>query len=119
MGELQLPDTPLYITLAILTAVAAIISSHVREGKSVASKWLRNVPAWAVVVGSNVCLLQIAVSILMENQWEALSNVATINLIAHMVTLLTLLIFPPLWYVSVVIHRETPTGMPNPPSAQQ
>lgn len=119
MGELQLADTPLYITLAILTAIAAIISSDVREGKSVASKMVRNVPAFVVVVGSMVCILQIAVCILMDNKWEALSKAAAIHMIVHMVTLLMIFVFAPLWYRSVVIHRETPAGMPNPPSAKQ
>ena len=118
MDEWQLADTPLYITLAILIAIAAIISSDVREGKSVASKMVRNVPAFAIVVGSMVCILQIVVCILMENKWEALSAAAAVNLIVHMVTLLMIFFFAPLWYRSVVIHRETPAGMPNPPSAE-
>ena len=116
MEELKLADTALYITLAIVIAVMAIVSSDIREAKSLVLRRGMNVPAFVAVVATWVCIAQILASVLAANEWAALSDYGRAHLIGHLGVLLLLLIFAPLWYVSILLHRETPSGMPSPPS---
>ena len=104
--DLQLAATPLYVTVALLTAVAAIISSDIRDGKSLDLKPRRNLPALALLMAALINISHIVLAVLVKNDWNKLSGWGYADLILHTLVLLFLLAVACLWYRSIVTFEK-------------
>ena len=113
--DLQLADTPLYITVAIFVAIAAIVSADIRNPENLLPKRGVNWMALLLLVGVSICISQINVSMLFKNNYEQMSRLAVFNYITHSTVLAILFVLTCLWYRLVAIHKETPAGMPTNP----
>ena len=113
--DLQLADTPLYITVAIFVAIAAIVSADIRNPESLLPKPGVNRMALLLLVGVFICVSQINVLMLFRNNYEQMSKLAVFNYITHSTVLVILFLLTCLWYRLIAIHKETPAGMPTNP----
>ena len=113
--DLQMAATPLYVTVAILMAIAAIISTEIRARESLLAKRGVNAVAVSLLAAAWISILQIGVAMLFKNNYEAMSKLAVFDLVAHTLVLVILLVIVCLWYRAIALYKETPAGMPTNP----
>ena len=116
---LQLPAVQYYITVAILVAVAAIVTTYTRENDNLRLPRPHvNRAALAILLAAGLGLVQIILSIIVQNDYTDLSAAAAFDYVAHslILTLLLLLLF--LWYWMLAIYKETAAAQPTNPAAE-
>ena len=113
---LQMADTQFYVMIAILTAVAAIVSAEVRRPGSLrpASLFMKRT-AWLLLLAVWASIAQILLVMIVQNSHQLMTNVAVFNFWTHTVSLVILAVLVTVWHSSIAGHRETDAGLPPPP----
>lgn len=112
---LLLPEAPLYVVVALVVAVTAMIAADVRDkGRLLPNRGV-NIMAIAMFVGSWTSVAHIIVAMVGRNDLDALPTGAVVGMIAHGLVLVLLLNVVTIWYWAVAIYKETPAGMPANP----
>ncbi len=118
-AALALPATPLYVVVAILVAVAAMTTADVRDKARLLPNSGVNAMAVTLLAGSWIAVWHIILAMVGGNDFYTLSAEAVLEMIAHCLVLVLLLIVVSIWYWAVAIYKETPAGMPTNPAASQ
>jgi len=114
--DFQMADTQFYVTIGILTAVAAIVSSEVRDSGSQRSVGkATNAAALLLLAGVWTNALQIWLVMAHQSNYESMSKWDVVHFVAHSLSLAIMATLVCLWYMSIATHRETPEGMPTEP----
>lgn len=114
--DLQLAATQFYVTIGVLTAVAAIVSAEVRQAQSLRpASTAMNGTALLLLAGMWICISQIMLMMVFQNSYELMSALAVFHFLAHSVSLVIMATLVVAWYRSIAQHRETDAGMPTPP----
>ena len=114
---LQLPPTQFYVTVAILVAVAAIVTTYTRENDNLRLPRPHvNRAALAILVATALGLVQLILSIIVQNDYTDLSAAAAFDYIVHSLILILLLFLLFLWYWMLAIYKETPAAQPANPA---
>ena len=116
---LELADTPLYIVVAILVAIAAITTGELRDDGSPLPKRTARVMSMILMIGAEVSIFHIIVSMLSKNDFAAMSCLAVVEFTLHALALFILLILVLMWYWAVGIYKETSAGLPKDPAAEE
>lgn len=116
-ATLLLPEAPLYVVVALVVAVTAMIAADVRDkGRLLPNRGV-NIMAIAMFVGSWTSVAHIIFAMVERNDLDALPTGAVVGMIAHGLVLVLLLNVVTIWYWAVAIYKETPAGMPANPAA--
>jgi len=116
-ATLVLPEAPLYIVVALVVAVTAMIAADVRDKGRLLPNRGANIMAIAMFVGSWISVAHIIIAMVYRNDLDALSTGAVVGMIAHCLVLVLLLNVVSIWYWAVAVYKETPAGMPMNPAA--
>ena len=115
---LQLPAAQFYITVAILVAVAAIVTTYTRENDNLRLPRPHvNLAALAILVAAAVGIVQLILSTIFKNNYTELSAVAAFDYIVHSLILILLLLLLFFWYWMLAIYKDTPAAQPTNPAA--
>ena len=115
---LELPDPQFYITVAILVAIAAIVTTYTRENDNLRLPRPHvNRIALILLLTTAAGVVQIILSIIVKNDYSALPTAAAVDYIVHSIILTVLLLLLFFWYWGIAIYRETPAAQPTNPAA--
>ena len=115
-ATLLLPEAPLYVVVALVVAVTAMIAADVRDkGRLLPNRGV-NIMAIAMFVGSWMSVAHIIIAMIGRNDLDALPTGALVGMIAHGLVLVLLLNVVTIWYWAVAIYKETPAGLPTNPA---
>ena len=113
--DLQMADAQFYIMIGILTAIAAIISTEVRNSKELratrAGQWAR-----LLVAAVWVNVFQIMLVMIRKNDFGSLMEEKAVHFYMHMFSLVLLALLAVLWYVSVAKDEGKSTIPPKSPA---
>ena len=116
-ATLVLPEAPLYIVVALIVAVTAMIAADVRDkGRLLPNRGV-NLMSIAMMAGSWISVTHILFAMVFRNDLDALSTGSVVGMIAHGFVLVLLLNVVTIWYWAVALYKETPAGMPTNPAA--
>ena len=111
-------DPQFYIMIGILTAISAIVSTEIRNSKSLRptklGRW-----AWLLVLAVWVNVGQILSIMMSRNEIESMTASGMVHFALHSVTVIILGLLAAIWYVSVAWHRETDAGLPPSPASSK
>lgn len=107
----------MYIVVAILITIAAIVSTFIREPDrfQTANSHLNHVSI-GLMVGTWVGTLHILWIMLFKNSYDVMSAFAVIDFIVHCLILAFIPVLGSLWYRLIARFRESPAGLPTSPS---
>ena len=108
-------DTALYVTVAIVVALAAIVATDLRTGDKQLPRWGVNVCTLALMFASWLGVLQILAETMLINDYEAMTRVGYWQWVLHCLLLITVLVVISFWYKAVAVYKETPAGRPTSP----
>ena len=116
--ELVLPSPQLYIVVAILLAIAAIISADLRDEKAgLFDKKGVNRVALVLLAGSWIALLQIGIEMAAKIALHEISAWAIAGMAVHSIVLVMIGIVVTAWYWSIAVYKEIAAGLlPDPPT---
>ena len=114
---LVLPAAPLYVVFAIFVAITAMTAADVRDKVRLLPKRGVNAMTLTLFLGSWIAVSHIVIAMVGGNDFEALSAGAAVEMFAHGLVLVLLLVVVSIWYWAVALYKETPAGMPSNPAA--
>ena len=115
-GSLIFPDPQLYVLLAILLAVAALIAAAAREnGRLIPDAYLVEMTV-AAAVGSTVAWLHLIATMLHRNDLGTLSVSSVLEIGAHVFALILLFVAVFTYYLGLASKRGPPSDLTTNPT---
>ena len=116
--DVHMADTQFYVTIGILTAVAAIVSAEVRSPQSLRpASGIMKGTAVLLLLAVWICIAQILLTMMFQNSYELMSRMAVMHFLAHSISLVIMAVLVVMWHLSIARHRETDDGLPADPIA--
>ena len=117
---LQMADAQFYVTIGILTAVAAIVSAEVRDSVSLRPASARmKLMALLLLISVWFSIGQILLAMTFQNSYQLMTRLAVFLFFAHCVSLVLMAVLVTVWHASIAAHRETDAGLPASPSPDE
>lgn len=107
--------TQLYVAVAIVVALAAIVAADVRSGDKLLPRWGINVCTLTLIAASWLGILQILAETMLTNEYDTMTKFEFGQLVLHSILLILILVVVSFWYKALAVYKETPGGRPTSP----